>query len=186
MMQGFFFRKVETVNNKVLLALTGILSGAAGLLAGILVRQPEINKLHKLVKRLQKEIDRLEQAVEEQNDEITALMLKYKALKIYQFGQRKELKESIQDELVFQYATADYLNLLLDYVNADIEMSKEDLRFYEAYGKMIAEKPIDFKEKQFIKEYVRGRHTTEITRLKQCDAQPVLDNKSSLAVSRCR
>lgn len=146
----------------------------AGLITGILIRQPEINKLQKLVKRLQKEIDRLEQAVQEQNDEIAALMVEYRALKIYQFSRRKELREGIQDELVFQYATADYLNLLLDYVNADVEMTKDDIRFYETYGKMIAEKPIDYKEKQFIRDYVRARHSLEIDRLEQCETQPVI------------
>ena len=103
--------------DKVFVALVGTLCGAGGFVAGALVRQPEINKLQKQVACLQADVEELKQVAAEQNDEIKQMLLNYRALGVFAFQQKKELKSEIQDELVCQYASNDYLTLLIDVVS---------------------------------------------------------------------
>lgn len=163
------------VNDKAIMAIASILSGLAGFVGGALVRQPEINKLHKMVKKLQEDVDILEQRITEQDNDIAAMLVEYEALKIFQFSRRKEMKSDIQESLILQYAAVDYLQLLVDYAHADIQMTKEDVQFYKAYGKLISGKLVDFKEKECIKSYVMQHHASDIERLKACDSSRVLE-----------
>ena len=71
----------------------------------------------------------------------------YEALKVWQFSQRSELRDKIRESLVFQYAVSDYFELLIDYVNGDKEMSKEELGFYRAFSRFVSGAKIVSKKK---------------------------------------
>ncbi len=163
------------MNDKVLIAIASALSAGGGLVVGLLVRQPEINRLQKQVEELQADVDQLETIAEEQNHEIAQMLLNYKALKIYQFTQRRQLKESIQDELICQYAALDYLTLLVDSVEPGSKMSADNIRFYKTYGKAIEDGEIDDNELEALKPFVLANHSSEIDRLKECDIRPVFE-----------
>lgn len=163
------------MNDKVLLAIASVLGGAGGIVVGILVRQPEISKLQKQVERLQVDIEQLEGVVDEQNAEIAQMIVSYKALKVYQISQRRKIRQSIQDELICQYAAADYLTLLMDCVSSDTKMSKEDLHFYKTYSKMLADNQIDNDELEILRPLILARHPREIERLKECDIHSVFN-----------
>lgn len=160
-------------------AIGGILGAGAGLVAGVLIRQPEINKLKKQVKSLQRQVGALQEAVKAQNEEIAALLLKLKSLKIYQVVKKHEVKNEIREALLVQYASKDYLQLVLECARGAYQMDKEDIRFYNAYNKLLAEKKLSQKEQSCIDEYVQEHHQAELSSLQECDIQPVLDEIES-------
>ena len=163
------------MNNKVMIAIGAALGLGGGVGIGLLLRQPEINKLHKQVKMLQGDVGRLQSVIEEQNQEIAQLIVEYKAVSVIHFFQRSAMKEEIEDILLDQYAAADYLHLLLDCVNGDYIMEPDDVRFYKSFGRMLSNEPIDYDDEEFVKEYVRMRHSGQIRRLELCDTESVLE-----------
>lgn len=163
------------MNNKVLIAIASVLSGAGGVVIGVLVRQPEINKLQKQVKILQADVSELENVVEEQNSEIAQLLIRYKSLKIYQFSQRRQVKDNIQEQLICQYAAADYLNLLLDCASSGKKMSADEIRYYKMYGKMLEDNQIDDNELEVLRPIILEKHGSEIDRMQECDLRAVFE-----------
>lgn len=163
------------MHDKVFAVLVGTLCGAGGFVAGAMVRQPEINKLQKQVTCLQADIADLKQVAAEQNDEIKQLLLNYRALGVFAFSQKRELKEEIRDELVCQYASYDYLTLLLDVVNTGRKLEPEEVKFYKQYGKMLEDNIIDQRELEQLRPMIMQRHGREIDSMKECDLQLVFD-----------
>lgn len=163
------------MNNKAIAALAATLGGAGGMIVGALVRQPEINKLRKQVKRLQGDMDALKDVIEEQNSEIAELLFRYKALKVIQFAKRRELKSDIQESLASQYAVSDYLQLLLSIASTGRDMEPEEAEFYRAFGKVLVDKNTSEAEREAIKAFVWERHAAELKSMTPCDMQPILD-----------
>lgn len=163
------------MRDKVFAALIGTLCGAGGFVAGALIRQPEINKLQKQVACLQADVDELKRVAAEQNSEIKRLLLNYRALGVFAFAQKRELKNEIQDELVCQYASYDYLTLLLDAVSTGRKLEPEEVRFYKQYGKMLEDNIVDQRELEQLRPVIMERHAHEITSMKECDLQPIFD-----------
>lgn len=163
------------MNDKLVKALIGVFAGMGGVVFGALARQPEINKLHKQVKRLQSKVDQLEAAASEQNEEIADLLVKYEALRIWQFSQRSELRDRVRESLVFQYAVADYLDLLVDCVRGGRKMDEGELGFYRAFAKTLSGKKTSDREKEQIKTYVVSRHGLQISQMRPCDTQRAFD-----------
>ena len=156
-------------------AIGGALGAGAGLIVGVLIRQPEINKLKRQVKSLQAQVDALQEAVGAQKEEIAALLLKLKTLKIHQVIRSHEIKNEIREALLVQYASKDYLQLLLECAKGAHQMDKDDVRFYSAYNKLLAEKKLSNNERSCINSYVSERHQAELSSLRECDVQPTLD-----------
>lgn len=163
------------MNDKVMVALAATLAGAGGVIAGVMIRQPEVNKLQKQVKVLQSDIFALKNVVEEQNGEIAQLMLQYKALSVFQISKRREMRQSIQDQLVCQYAARDYLTLMFECATSDRKMTKDEIVFFKTYGRIIADNVIDDSEVEQLCPLVYAVHGSEIDALQECDAMPVLD-----------
>lgn len=163
------------MNDKVMVALATTLTGAGGVIAGVMIRQPEVNKLQKQVKILQSDISALKNVVEEQNAEITELMMRYKALSIFQISKKREMKQELKEQLVCQYAARDYLTLMFECATADRKMTKDEIVFFKTYGKIIADNVIDDFEVEQLRPLVYAVHGPEIDSLQECDALPVLD-----------
>lgn len=161
--------------SKMMVAVSGVLCGAAGFAAGFLVRQPEINRLQEQISCLQADVDQLTQAAEAQNDEIEQLLVNYRAQSVLSFKRRKEIRDSIQDELVCQYASNDYLTLLMDVVTSGRKMTAEEISFYKQYGKMLEDNAIDQRELEVLRPMMMEKHGSKIQRMKECDLQPVFE-----------
>lgn len=161
--------------DKVFVGLVGALCGAGGFVAGALVRQPEINKLQKQILCLQADVAELKQVAREQNDEIKQLLLNYRALGILSFKQKRELKDKIKNELICQYASYDYLVLLLDVVSTGKQMTPDEIKFYKQYGKMLEDNIIDQRELEILRPVIMEKHAREINAMKECDLQSVFD-----------
>lgn len=161
--------------DKVFVALVGALCGTGGFVAGALVRQPEINKLQKQVACLQADVEELKQVAAEQNDEIKQMLLNYRALGVFAFQQKKELKSEIQDELICQYASNDYLTLLIDVVSTGRKLDSDEIKFYKQYGKMLEDNIIDQRELEELRPLMMDKHGHEINAMRECDLQSTFD-----------
>lgn len=161
--------------DKMFTVLVGTLCGAGGFVAGALSRQPEINKLQEQIICLQADVEALKQAATEQNGEIEQLLVNYRALSVFSLRQRGELKGAIQDELVCQYASHDYLTLLLDVVNSGKKMSSDDIAFYKQYGKMLEDNVIDQQELEILRPTMMERRGREISSLTPCNLDLVFE-----------
>lgn len=164
---------------KLIAAVSALIGSAVGFAGGLLFRQPEINRLHDQIKKLQANVDQLQGIVEEQNNEIELLITRYNSLGFFQFTERKELKERLEEELFGQYAVADYVNLLITCVNGDYEMDADDIKFYKGFGKILGNKVISYQEKQFVRSYVMKRHGREISALQECKPDAILQQLRS-------
>lgn len=163
------------MKDKALLAIAGILGATGGVVVGILIRQPEINKLQNQVRCLQKDIEQLENVIEEQNAEIAQMIVNYKTLKIYQISKRQQLRGSIKDGLICQYAANDYLTLLINCINPETKMTKDEIHFYKTYTKMLSDDQIDAAEIEILRPIILNKHPHEIKNLVECDPQPTLE-----------
>lgn len=152
-----------------------MLAGAAGFVIGALSRQPEINDLHKQVKSLQKQVAHLQEIVEEQNGEIAELTLRYQALKVYQIFRKSELRAQLRESLTFQYATADYFELLMGHLDTGEKLDDDEAGFYYAFSLMLAGKELSDEQKADIRGYVIANHAYEIESLIPCDIEPALE-----------
>ena len=161
------------MQDKIMVAIAGIMCGAGGFVAGMLVRQPEINRLQNQVMTLQQDIDSLIQVAAEQNQEIEHLLVKYKSLKVFNFLKKGKLRENIQDELICQYAAADYLTLLLDSVEFGKKMSRDEIKFYRQYGSILEDNFVDDEELEVLRPLMMERHERQIKKLQRCDFAPI-------------
>lgn len=152
----------------------GLLFGGLALfLAGFFSRQPKINKLKKHIKYLQKEIKKLEELRENQNKTINNLLIEYKALKVYSFAKRLRKRDRIKSELVFQYGTKEYLQLLLDQ-NKKQKLTKDEVAFFYAFDSVIEGKQVSNKDQKIINAFIIKNHQKEIELLTPCDYEDLL------------
>ena len=96
------------IPQQLLTPIVGVLAGCLGIGVGFIIRQPEINELHRQVAKLQKKTNELEETVRKQNDEISVLITRYRTLQIWQVIQKHDLRKQIEESLIFQYAMNDY------------------------------------------------------------------------------
>ncbi|MDI9519797.1 MAG: hypothetical protein QM308_01365 [Bacillota bacterium] len=148
--------------------LVGTLIASGGAVVGALSRQPEINRLKRLVKQLQAEIQKLQALIDEQNNQINELFVRYKALKVYQIFSKISERKNIQKALVFQYGAKNYLDLLLKQVRNE-SVDKTDLTFFRAFEKVMNGETISKEDQKTIQVYILTKHKKEIFKLQKCD-----------------
>lgn len=168
---------------KLLGIMVSLLSAAAGCVIGALSRQPEINKLKKRIKQLQKEVERLQELCRTQDEQLNVLMLKYKALKIFQFSKKNEARTNIRGVLVYQYAVHDYLTLLL-MASRKEKLKEEDVIFYNIFDKVIEGQEVCDEERNALKEYITYRHTSELRGLRLCDNTGLIQQIQNLDIRK--
>lgn len=166
---------VADIAQKATVPLVVAITALGGFVLGGLVRQPEINDLKNQVKQLKKQQEHLVQVVNAQNDEIRDLLNRYHALKVYQVFQRSDMKAQLRNSLVFQYATADYLRLMVSCIESETKPSDAETAFYCAFTKMLSGRGLSDAEMAAVKDYVVPRHKEEIGALVPCDTDSALE-----------
>lgn len=166
---------------KLLYSILAALIGLGAFLAGILIRQPRINKLKKQVETLQKDNSRLISLCESKQNEYRELLVQHKALKAFQFRKKAVLHDKMVESISMQYAIKDYVSLLIKRVKHEQELSKEEIMFFNAFEKVIDGKTISINDKVKILSYVKAQHETEIKQLKDCDFASILNELEDAA-----
>ncbi len=158
----------------LLAPIVGVLAGCLGIGVGFIIRQPEINELHRQVAKLQKKADELKETVRKQNDEISALITRYRALQVWQVIQKHDLRKQIEESLVFQYAMNDYFSLMVDRLETGRDFSEAETAFYAAFSKMLDGKELDADQMESVKSYVEATHCAQIEAMTPCDvSEPI-------------
>ena len=162
------------IPQQLLAPIVGVLAGCFGIGVGLIIRQPEINELHRQVAKLQKKADELKETVRKQNDEISALITRYRALQVWQVIQKYDLRKQIEESLVFQYAMNDYFSLMVDRLETGRDFSEAETAFYAAFSKMLDGKELDADQMENVKSYVEATHSTQIEAMTPCDvSEPI-------------
>ncbi len=164
--------------------MIGGLAGVSGGIIGALSRQPEINNLKKQIKKLQKEVERLQNIRKEQDEQLSMLLVKYKALKVYQFKKRAEERDNIRGIIIYQYGLYDYLTLLLNTAKGSVELQKDDTIFFNIFDKMIEGKKISDEEMDTMKKYITFKHKSDIRRMRQCNIDNLVFDLQNIDVKK--
>lgn len=150
--------------------VTGLFTGLAGFIAGALSRQPEINELKEQVRFLQEEVDRLHGVIRVQNEQIRELKIRYTALKGSDYSEKMRQRGYLRGSIMYQYAFKDYLEILIKADrNGRIEMNEEQIRFYNAFGKILSGKDITDDDRKVVMDYILSKHRKKIDDLQEPD-----------------
>lgn len=156
-------------------AISDVVTGAGSFIDNVFNKRPNPEELKLQIESLKGSADNLEQIYRKQNEQIAQTLANYQALSFFQVYQKAALKKSIEDELVCQYASLDYMTLLLAAASGTEKMSREDLEFYRLYTKALADGRIDADEIEELRPIMLSRHAREIERMNPCDPNFVLD-----------
>lgn len=145
------------------------LAAIGGLFAGMMIRQPKINKLKKQVLSLQKQLSNLQDRMVGYQESFDNLLLQYKGLKVLQLKKRAEMKGKLEENLVLQYGMKAYLSLLLEKIKNGKKMEKDELSFYKAFDDVIEGKSLSSNQLSVVKDYVMSKYRGQINSLVVCD-----------------
>ncbi len=148
----------------------------SGFVVGALSRQPKINELKKQVESLKAEVTRLQGCIKKQKNQISELKKRYIALKGFQFLKQIKQREYLKGSLMYQYALKDYLEILIDadHINK-VNMNKGEIKFYNAFGKILNAGQITDKDRSVIIEYISEKYKSEIDNFQEPDFDKIMD-----------
>ena len=169
--------------NKILSIVVLIASTLAALFTGILIRQPKINKLKKQVQSLQAKNIQLYEMREQQQQQINEMFIEYQAFKIGHHKEKLKCKENIKGLLVYQYASKEYLTLLIDRVKNNKKIDKDALPFFSAFEQFIDGKDVSEKDAEIIKDFIVNKYGSEIEKLKECDYGYLLEEIEKIKIA---
>lgn len=171
------------MSDSVPIPLIPVLLGTlGGVVAGALLRQPEINRLRKQVQVLQAEIQRLQALVEEQNRQIQELTVRYKTLKAWSFVEKAKQRARLEGAVMHQWAFKEYVELLCAQAS-ERPLSEEERAFFNAYENLLAGLHGDKDERLIIRNYIRSKYRHEIERLVTVDASRLVASVEAVNVA---
>ncbi len=141
-----------------------LLTAAGGITIGVLSRQPEINRLKEQVRVLQREIETLRKAMQEQQRQINELKIRYSTLKVWNFAERQRTRGMTRGSLILHYGLRDYIELAVAQYRGKV-LEVDDLRFFNGFNVMVNDQALGEEEKSFVKEYITARHRYQIDNL---------------------
>lgn len=169
--------------NKILSIVVLIASTLAAFFAGMLIRQPKINKLKKQVQTLQEKNIQLYEMREQQQRQINEMFIKYQAFKIGHHKEKLKCKENIKGQLIYQYASKEYLTILIVRVKNNKKIDRSALPFFNAFEQFIDGKDVSEKEAGIIKDYIVKKYGSEIEKLKECDYDYLIEEIKNIKIA---
>lgn len=152
------------------------LGSIGGFIVGTLSRKPELSELKEQVKSLQAEVERLHTVIKNQNSYLSELKIRYAALKGWQLLQKNKQSKYIRGSIIYQYALKEYLEILIDSDQSNkVKMNKEEVRFYNGFGKILNNGEITDKDRKVVIDYITDRYAEEISQFKGPDLQSVIE-----------
>lgn len=136
-----------------------------GVAGGVLLRQPEINKLSEEVRKSHSEIERLHIIVQSYHEEFVRLQAKVNILKTKGFAEdaRKE-SENGRASIMYQYAAKEYIELCLRPRDdrGVLVLSEEENHFYFIFKKVINGEMLEREDAKKLQNYVYPKYEQEI------------------------
>lgn len=152
--------------------IIAVLCTTGGTVLGILIRQPEINKLKKQVRALQKDNSRVKELMRRQQESYEEMLVEYSSIRFYHILVRRKIKQSIRGEIVVGYELKEYVDLLLRAINEGgiNNFSDKEKEFFEISTQLIENRNLKISEEseKFMSDYIIKKYKTKI--LKREDA----------------
>ncbi len=148
-----------------------LLSSSGGAVLGFALRQPEINRLKKQVRELQRDNSKLRKIMCEQQEAYENLLVAYGELKFYQLIEKRKLKQNMRGQLLLGYEYKEYVDLLLKVVqdNGDENLTDRQKAFFELCTQWLEEGELSGKERKAMDSYIMSKYKKEILRRKNID-----------------
>lgn len=141
-----------------------LLSAGGGTILGCAIRQPEINKLKRQVKDLQKDNTRIKQLMRQQQENLEQLMIEYSKLKFYQILDKRKLNQDVRGQICQGYEYKEYVDLLTKVLRegGDENLSEEQKGFLELCTEQIEGKELGKEKEKEINDYIMKKYKKEI------------------------
>lgn len=152
--------------DKIIIALSALVGGT---IFGTLIRQPQVNRLKKQIKRLQDGYEDIEKLYLSYNDTFNDMLIQYKGMKAFELKKKAETKKELTSCLIYQYGIKDYLNLLFDMIKKNKKLSSNERDFFFAFDGVLEGRDISKRDMETIKNYIESQHKNEIKNLISCD-----------------
>lgn len=150
-----------------------LLSATGGTVLGCAIRQPEISKLKRQIRDLQKDNSKIKKLMYQQQETLENLMREYAKLKFYQVLQKRSMKQYVRGQILIGYEYKEYIDLLKKAIqdSGTEKFSEEEKQFFEFCGHLIGEEYISDEEEKMVNAYIMKKYKKEILYLK--DANPL-------------
>lgn len=148
-----------------------LLSSSGGAILGFTLRQPEINRLKKQIKELQRDNSKLKKLMYEQQEAYENLLIAYGDLKFYQLTEKRKLKQNMRGQILLGYEYKEYVDLLLKVVkeNGDENLNDKEKAFFEICTQWLEDGKLSDKEMKAMDSYIMSRYKKEIFTRKDVD-----------------
>ncbi|MBQ9979342.1 MAG: LapA family protein [Clostridia bacterium] len=168
--------KKDNLLMSILLALFTFL----GVIFGLLLMQPKINKLRKQVKNLQENTERLLELERKHNNDFANLLLQYKGLKALQIKKKTEMKEKMRETLVLEYGLKEYLDILYKRVKEKVELSQDEIKFYKSYDNVVEGNKLSRSDMEHIRKFIIDKYAINIDKLIECDCSESINRLENI------
>ena len=151
-------------------------SGSSGVIIGCLVRQPEINRLRKMVKQLNDANSSLRKIIEEQMQLIDHLQDEIRTYKFYNWNKRRVTRIELRKNLTAQYAVKEYCEMLI-WRNKHRKEKLDDIqqRFFDIMDGYINGEAIQSEDQAYMEEYVIKKYKENIRKCEKWDYHQLID-----------
>lgn len=148
-----------------------VLCTTGGTVLGTLIRQPEINKLKKQIKELQKDNSRVKQLMRQQQENLEKMLVEYSSIRFYHVLTKRKIKQSIRGEIVIGYELKEYVDLLKRSINEKgvHNFSEREKEFFELSMQLIEGENMNISQEKFMSDYVIKKYKKEILRRKDAN-----------------
>lgn len=157
-----------------------VLCTTGGTVLGTLIRQPEINKLKKQIKDLQKDNSRIKKLMRQQQENLETMLVEYSKIQFYHVLTKRKIKQNIRGEIVIGYELKEYVDLLKRSVaeKGVYGFSEREKEFFELSTQLVEGKNLNASQEKFMSDYVIKKYKKEILRIKDVN---ILDYVKQIA-----
>ena len=176
-LQGLNIAKgfARTIKPGTWLLLGGVLS--FGLAGGVLLRQPEINRLSEAAQKAQSEVESLRRLVQAYHDKFVELKASNEVLKAKAFEDNAKYNGvDMRAVIMYQYAAQEYIELFTrpqDEQGIRI-LSEKEYNYYQIFKKVVGGERLDEEDAKKLQNYIYPKYKKEIEGLIEVDFEALM------------
>lgn len=151
-------------------------SGSGGVVIGCLMRQPEINRLRKMVRQLNNKNSELRKLLDEQMVQIDVMEDELRAYKFFNLIKKRETKIELRKNLIAQYACKEYIDILLKKdKNRGEKLDDDQERFFGIMDNYINRKEVVTEDKKYMDHYIITKYKDNIRKCEKWDYHQLIE-----------
>ena len=150
-------------------------SGSGGVVVGCLMRQPEINRLRKMVRQLNDKNSELRKLLDKQMQQIDVMEDELRAYKFFNVIQKREARIELRKNLLAQYACKEYIDILLKKdKNRGEKLDDNQERFFCIMDNYISSKEVVAEDKKYMDHYIITKYKNNIRKCEKWDYRQIV------------